>query len=73
MTSQDRSVFGGVSFMVRYCLSLCLINEPPRQEEVWGSGNTAPSFLTPTLGRRSEWSASRPDHLTAREKGAGTY
>jgi hypothetical protein len=34
---------GKVSF------SLCLINESPHHEEVWGSGDTAPPFLKSAL------------------------
>jgi hypothetical protein len=45
--------------------------ETSRQEEVWGSGGTTPSFLTSSLDG-GEWSASHPDHFTA-EKNRSHY
>jgi hypothetical protein len=35
--------------MVQVKLSLCVINEVPRHEDVWGSGGITPPFLTSTL------------------------
>jgi hypothetical protein len=40
-------------------LSLCLINQAPRHDDVPGSGGIAPSFLTSALDG-DEWAASRP-------------
>jgi hypothetical protein len=39
-------------------LSLCLINKALCHEYKWGSGGTAPPFLTSALFE--EWSTSRP-------------
>jgi hypothetical protein len=38
----------------------------------WGSGGTAPSFLT-SAQDGGEWSASRPCHFTSRETAHGTH
>jgi hypothetical protein len=48
-------------------LSVCLINEALRHEDVWGSGNIAPPFLTSALDG-VKLSASRPGGFTRRER-----
>jgi hypothetical protein len=47
-------------------LSLCLINQAPRHEDIWGSGGIAPPYFTSILDG-GEWSASRPFRFTPRE------
>jgi hypothetical protein len=39
-------------------MSLCLIKQEPRHEDVWGSGGIITPFLTSALDG-GEWSASR--------------
>jgi hypothetical protein len=51
-----------ISLMEVY-LSVRLINYALRHEDVRGSGDTAPSFLTSALDR-DKWSTSRPGRLT---------
>jgi hypothetical protein len=53
-----QSICGPISCLVKVRLSLCLIEEAPRHEVIWGSGGRAPPFLNSALDG-SEWSASR--------------
>jgi hypothetical protein len=46
--------------------SLCLINEAPRHEDVWGSGGIRPPFLTTALDK-DEWVVSRPCRFISEE------
>jgi hypothetical protein len=57
---------------VKVKLSLCVINETPRHEDVWERGDIAPPFLTSALdgGQRS---ASRPGRFTSWEIDPGTH
>jgi hypothetical protein len=43
--------------------SLCLVNQTPCNENLWGNGRIAPPFFTSTLDE-GEWSASRPGSFT---------
>jgi hypothetical protein len=49
-----------------------VLNWAPRYEDVWGSGGTAPPFLTSALDG-GEWPASRPGSFTTGERTPGTY
>jgi hypothetical protein len=49
-----------------------VLNEAPRREDVWGSGNIFPLFFTSTL-ELGEWSASRYCLFTLGETSPGTY
>jgi hypothetical protein len=51
-------------------LPLCLIKHC--HEDIWGSGGTAPPFLTSALDG-GEWSASRPGRLTPEERTPSTH
>jgi hypothetical protein len=55
------------SVVVKVKLSLCLINQLPRHEDVWRSWGVTPSFLTSTLDG-CEWSAVRLGRFTLRRK-----
>jgi hypothetical protein len=46
---------------------MCLISSALCHEDIWGSGGTAPLFLTMTLNG-VEWSASCPSYFTPRER-----
>jgi hypothetical protein len=52
---------------VKVNLSLFLINQAPRHEDVWESGGTAQPLLNSVLDR-GEWSASRPCRFTPKER-----
>jgi hypothetical protein len=54
-------------YLLKLMLSLCLINQAPRQEHIWGSGSVAPQFLNSALDR-GEWSPSRPGHFISGEE-----
>jgi hypothetical protein len=56
----------------RVKLSLYLINEAPRHEDVSGNGGIAPPFLTSARGG-GEWSTSLPDRFTPGERVPGTH
>jgi len=49
-----------------------VLNYAPRHEDVWGSGGTAPWFLTSAL-HGGEWSASRAKHSTSGQRAPGTH
>jgi hypothetical protein len=48
-------------------LFLCLTSKALCPEDIWGSGNIAPPFLTSALDG-VEWSASRPCRFTPEEE-----
>jgi hypothetical protein len=49
-----------------------VLNYAPRHEDVWGSGDIAPPFLTLALDG-GEWSASCPSRFTPGERVDGTH
>jgi hypothetical protein len=53
-------------------LAVCVINEAPGHEDIWGCESIAPSFLTWALDG-GEWSASRPGRFTPRERALGAW
>jgi hypothetical protein len=53
-------------------LSVCLINWALCHEDIWGSGDIAPPFLTSALDG-DEWSASRPGCYTPGEVAPNTH
>jgi hypothetical protein len=53
-------------------MSLCLINEAARHEDVWGSVGIDPPFLTSALDG-GEWKTSRPFRFTAGLRAPGTH
>jgi hypothetical protein len=53
-------------------LSLCLINLVLCHEDVWRSGDIAPTFLSSAL-HGGEWSASRPGRFTPGKLVRGTH
>jgi hypothetical protein len=52
--------------------SLYLISQALRHEDIWVSGDVAPSFLTSALDG-DVWSASRPYRFTSGEKDPGAH
>jgi hypothetical protein len=53
-------------------LSLCLINQAPGHEVIWGSGRISPPYFTSTLDG-GEWSASRPFRFTPGTRFIGAW
>jgi hypothetical protein len=53
--------------MVKVKLSLCLISEAICHEDIWESGDIAPSFLTLAI-YGGKWLASCPCHFTPGER-----
>jgi hypothetical protein len=64
----SRPTFGLAKTRIK--LSLCLTNKTLRHEDVWGSGDIAPSFLT-SAPDGGEWSASCLCRFTPPPPGGG--
>jgi hypothetical protein len=59
--------FSCCSHKIKGQIVLCLINQTPSHEDVFGSGGIAPPSLTSALGG-VEWSASHPGRFSSSDK-----